>query len=154
MMMSQVAGRAGRKNRRGLVILQTRQKDVPVIRQVVHNDFTGLYKDLIAERQAFRYPPYYHLIYVFLRHRQDSTVSTAAIEMGSRLRQWFGGRVLGPDKPAVAKVKSQNIRKLVLKLENGIDNKKVRKYLLLAQSQMLADKRYGSLQIYYDVDPL
>ena len=154
MMMSQVAGRAGRKNRRGLVILQTKQKDVPVIRQVVHNDFTGLYKDLIAERQAFRYPPYYHLIYVFLRHRQDSTVSTAAIEMGSRLRQWFGERVLGPDKPAVAKVKSQNIRKLVLKLENGIDNKKVRKYLLLAQSQMLADKRYGSLQIYYDVDPM
>jgi primosomal protein N' (replication factor Y) len=74
--------------------------------------------------------------------------------MGSRLRQWFGGRVLGPDKPAVAKVKSQNIRKLVLKLENGIDMKRVREYLLLAQSQILADKRYASLQIYYDVDPL
>ena len=74
--------------------------------------------------------------------------------MGSRLRQWFGGRVLGPDKPSVAKVKSQNIRKLVLKLENGLDMKKVREYLLLAQSQMLADKRYASLQIYYDADPL
>jgi len=154
MMMSQVAGRAGRKGRRGLVILQTKQKDLPVIRQVVHNDYTALYKDLIAERQAFRYPPYFHLVYILLRHRQDSTVSTAAIEMGSRLRQWFGSRVLGPDKPAVAKVKSQNIRKLVLKLENGIDMKKVREYLLLAQSQMLADKRYASLQIYYDVDPL
>ena len=154
MMMAQVSGRAGRKNRRGLVILQTKQKEVPVIRQVVHNDYVGLYKDLIAERQAFHYPPYYHLVYVFLKHTKESTVETAAVEMGSRLRRWFGGRVLGPDKPAVAKVKSQNIRKLVLKLEQGIDLPKVRQYLLHEQEQLLADKRYASLQIYYDVDPL
>ena len=153
-MMSQVSGRAGRKGKRGLVILQTKNKDLPVIQQVVRNDYTSLYKDMIAERQAFRYPPYYHLVYVFLKHSHDEVVNTAGVEMGSRLRQWFGGRVLGPDKPAVAKVKSQNIRKLVLKLENGIDMKRVREYLLLAQSQILADKRYASLQIYYDVDPL
>ena len=154
MMMSQVSGRAGRKNKRGLVILQTKQPKLPVIDYVVRGDYAALYKDLIAERQAFRYPPYHHLIYVFLKHRQETTVHTAAIELGSRLRQWFGGRVLGPDKPSVAKVKQQNIRKLVLKLELGIDMKRVRKYLLMAQSQMLADKCYSSLQIYYDVDPL
>ena len=153
-MMSQVSGRAGRKGKRGLVILQTKNKDLSVIQQVVRNDYTSLYKDMIAERQAFRYPPYYRLVYVFLKHSHDEVVNTAGVEMGSRLRQWFGGRVLGPDKPAVAKVKSQNIRKLVLKLENGIDMKRVREYLLLAQSQILADKRYASLQIYYDVDPL
>ena len=154
MMMAQVSGRAGRKGKRGLVILQTKSKDVPVIQQVVHNDYVALYKDLIAERQAFHYPPYYHLVYVYLKHRYDDMVNTAGIELGSRLRQWFPGRVLGPDKPTVAKVKSQNIRKLVLKLENGIDMRRVREYLLMAQQQMLADKRYGSLQIYYDVDPL
>lgn len=154
MMMSQVAGRAGRKKRRGLVILQTKQKELPVIRQVVNNDFTGLYKDLIAERQAFHYPPYNRLIYVLLRHRQETTVHAAAMELGSWLRQWFGGRVLGPDKPAVAKVKQQNIRKLVLKLEPSLDMKRVREYLLLAQQQLLADRRYSSLQIYYDIDPL
>jgi len=154
MMMAQVAGRAGRKEKRGLVILQTKQKDLPVIRHVVLNDYTSLYKDLIAERQAFRYPPYYHLIYVFLKHKDENIVNTAAIEMGGRLRQWFSGRVLGPDKPSIAKVKSQNIRKVMLKLELGIDMKKVREYLLLAQKQMLTDKRYSSLQIYYDVDPL
>ena len=154
MMMSQVSGRAGRKNKRGLVILQTKQPKLPVIDYVVRGDYTALYKDLIAERQAFRYPPYFHLVYVFLKHRQDTTVNTAAVELGSRLRQWFGGRVLGPDKPSVAKVKQQNIRKLVLKLELGIDMKRVREYLLMAQSQMLADKHYSSLQIYYDVDPL
>ena len=153
MMMAQVSGRAGRKGKRGLVILQTKSKDVPVIQQVVRNDYLALYRDLIAERQMFHYPPYYHLVYVYLKHRHDDVVSTASIELGSRLRQWFSNRVLGPDKPAVAKVKSQNIRKLVLKLENGIDMKKVREYLLMVQSQMLTDKRYSSLQIYYDVDP-
>ena len=154
MMMSQVSGRAGRKNKRGLVILQTKQPKLPVIDYVVRGDYMALYQNLIAERQTFRYPPYHHLIYVFLKHRQETTVHTAAIELGSRLHQWFGSRVLGPDKPSVAKVKQQNIRKLVLKLELGIDMKRVREYLLMAQSQMLADKRYSSLQIYYDVDPL
>src|SRR5574344_1460581 len=153
MMMAQVSGRAGRKGKRGLVLLQTKSPDLPLIGQVVNNDFTGHYKDLIVERQQFHYPPYYHLIYVYLKQRQDHVADTAGIEFASRLRQWFGGRVLGPDKPSVSKVKTLNIRKIVLKLENGIDIKKVRQYLLMAQSQILADKRYASLQIYYDVDP-
>ena len=153
MMMSQVSGRAGRKKKRGLVILQTKQKDVPVISQVVHNDYTAFYRSLIAERQQFRYPPYTRLTAVYLKHRQDAVVEQAAAAMGTLLRQWFGNRVLGPDKPSVAKVKHQNIRKLLLKLELGIDMKRVREYLLLAQRQILADKRYSTLQIYYDVDP-
>ena len=154
MMMSQVSGRAGRKGKRGLVVLQTKSPDLPLIHQVVRNDYPALYRSLIAERQQFHYPPYYRLIYVYLKHRSDSVVETASIEMGSRLRQWFGARVLGPDKPSVAKVKSLSIRKLVLKLELGLNMADVRKYLALAQQQMLQDKRYSSLQIYYDVDPL
>ena len=154
MMMAQVSGRAGRKGKRGLVVLQTRQPDLPLIHQVVRNDYQAFYRDMIAERQQFHYPPYYRLIDVYLKHQKDDLVNTAGIELGSRLRQWFGARVLGPDKPAVAKVKSLNIRKLVLKLENGIDMPRVRQYLALAQQQMLQDKRYASLQIYYDVDPL
>lgn len=153
MMMSQVSGRAGRKHRRGLVILQTRQKDTPVIDQVVRNDYQALYRDLIAERQAFHYPPYYRLINIFLKHRKESTVEAASTEMGSYLRHWFGNRVLGPDKPSIAKVKSQNIRKLVLKLELSIDMVLVRKYLRMTQNQLMTDKRYASLQVYFDVDP-
>ena len=116
MMMSQVSGRAGRKGKRGLVILQTKSPDLPLIQQVVRNDYPAFYRSLIAERQQFHYPPYFRLIYVYLKHRTDSVVETAGIEMASRLRQWFGARVLGPDKPSVAKVKSLSIRKLVLKL--------------------------------------
>lgn len=154
MMMSQVSGRAGRRGKRGLVILQTKSPELPLIQQVVHNDYAAFYRLLIAERQQFKYPPFYRLIYVFLKHRDDRTVETASIEMVSRLRQWFGARALGPDKPSVSKVKSLSIRKLVLKFEPGINMSEVRKYLALAQQQMLQDKRYSSLQIYFDVDPL
>ena len=154
MMMAQVSGRAGRKQKRGLVILQTRQPDLPLIHQVVNNDYRAFYQELLTERREFRYPPYYRLIYVYLKHKDDRVVSTAATELGSRLRQWFGTRVLGPDKPAVARVKQQHIRKMVLKLESGIDGRRVREYLLKAQQQLLTDKRYASLQVYYDVDPV
>ena len=154
MMMAQVSGRAGRKGRRGLVILQTKTPDLPLIQQVVRNDYGAFYRSLIAERQQYHYPPYFRLIYVYLKHRYDNVVETAGVEMTSRLRQWFGARVLGPEKPTVAKVKSLSIRKLVLKCEQGMNMPEVRKYLALAQQQMLQDKRYSSLQIYYDVDPL
>jgi primosomal protein N' (replication factor Y) len=154
MMMSQVSGRAGRKGKRGLVILQTKSPDLTVIDQVVRHDFEHFYLDLLEERRLFHYPPFYHLVYVYLKHHHEGTVESAAIEMGGRLRQWFGDRVLGPDKPAVARVKTLHIRKIVLKLENGIDQKRVRKCLRLAQQQLMQDKRYATLQICYDVDPL
>ena len=154
MMMAQVSGRAGRKGKRGLVVLQTRQPDLPLIQQVVRNDYKALYHSLCTERQAFKYPPYYRLIYVYLKHRNDTLVETASHEMGFRLRQWFGARVLGPDKPSIARVKSLSIRKLILKLEPQLNMSDVRKYLRLTQQQMAQDKRYASLQIYYDVDPL
>lgn len=154
MMMAQVSGRAGRKGKRGKVILQTKSPTLPVISQVVHNDYTGFYQDLLEERGAFHYPPFYHLVYVFLKHKHEQVCHQASMELGQTLRSWFGDRVLGPDKPAVAKVKTMNIRKIVIKLENGINQAKVREYLRYAQEQMSKDPRYGALQIYYDVDPM
>ena len=154
MMMAQVAGRAGRKGKRGHVLLQTKNKDLPVVQQVVRNDWQGFYQDLLEERRLFRYPPFHHLIYIYMRHKTESTVESAAIYMGSLLRKWFGERVLGPDKPSVARVKTLSIRTIILKLENGIDLPKVRDYLRMAQKQILQDKQYAALQIFFDVDPL
>lgn len=154
MMMAQVSGRAGRKGKRGLVILQTKTPQLPVIQQVVRNDYTAFYNDLLQERRAFNYPPFFHLVNVFLKHKDDTVVQHAGEELGNTLRQWFGTRILGPDKPSIARVKEQHIRKIVIKLENGIDLKKVREYLKYAQDQMLKDSRYGALQIYYDMDPM
>ncbi len=154
MMMAQVSGRAGRKGKRGLVILQTKNPTLPVIGQVVHNDYAGLYQGILEERRTFHYPPFFHLINVYVKHKYDKVCEQASHELCKTLRSWFGGRVLGPDKPAVARVKTMNIRKIVIKLENGIDQQKVREYLKFAQQQMGKDPRYGALQIYYDVDPL
>ena len=154
MMMAQVSGRAGRKGKRGLVILQTKNPTLPVIGQVVHNDYAGLYQGILEERRTFHYPPFFHLINVYVKHKYDKVCEQAGYELSKTLRSWFGERVLGPDKPAVARVKTMNIRKIVIKLENGIDQQKVREYLKFAQQQMGKDPRYGALQIYYDVDPL
>lgn len=154
MMMAQVSGRAGRKGQRGKVFLQTKNKELPIIRQVVENDYQGFYEALLEERRLFSYPPFHRLVYVFLRHRHDEVVESAGIEMGSRLRQGLGERILGPDKPSIARVKNLHIRKIVIKLENGIDQKAVRLYLRTVQQQLLQDKRYAALQVYYDVDPL
>mgnify|MGYP000974315924 FL=1 len=154
MMMAQVSGRAGRKGQRGKVFLQTKNKELPIIRQVVENDYQRFYEALLEERRLFSYPPFHRLVYVFLRHRHDDVVETAGIEMGSRLRQGLGERILGPDKPSIARVKNLHIRKIVIKLENGIDPKAVRLYLRTVQQQLLQDKRYAALQVYYDVDPM
>ena len=152
-MLSQVSGRAGRRNERGLVILQTKSADLPVIQQVVAGDFQTFARDLLEERSMFRYPPFYHLVYVYLRHRNEQLVDSAAIEMASRLRQAFADRVLGPDKPAVARVKTESIRKIVIKLEQGINLPLARQCMAEARTQLLQDKRYAAMTVFFDVDP-
>lgn len=152
-MLSQVSGRAGRRDERGLVILQTKSADLPVIQQVVAGDFQTFARDLLEERSMFRYPPFYHLVYVYLRHRNEQLVDSAAIEMASRLRQAFADRVLGPDKPAVARVKTESIRKIVIKLEQGINLPLARQCMTEARTQLLQDKRYAAMTVFFDVDP-
>ena len=154
MMLTQVSGRAGRRGERGLVILQTKSPDLPVIQQVVSGDFKTFASYLMDERRMFHYPPFYHLVYVYLRFRNESVVESAAIEMASRLRQQFGERVLGPDKPAVARVKTESIRKIVVKLEQGIDLALARRCMSASRTALLQDKRYAAMSVFFDVDPL
>lgn len=153
MMMSQVAGRAGRKGSRGLVILQTKSPELPVISQVVSNDGATFFNDQIEERRLFRYPPFCHLVYVYIKHRDDAVVEGASITLGNILRGWFGERILGPDKPSIGRIKSLNIRKIVVKLENGIDLAKARLYLRKAQTAVMQAPGFKTVQIYFDVDP-
>ena len=154
MMLSQVSGRAGRRGEQGLVILQTKSADLPVIHQVVTDDFASFSRDLLEERRMFSYPPFFHLVYVYLRSKYESTVESAAVELASRLRQSFGERVLGPDKPSVARVKTESIRKIVLKLELGIDLSLARRHMAAARAALLQDKRYAAMTVFFDVDPL
>ena len=152
-LMAQVAGRAGRKNRQGLVILQTKSPDLPVIRQVISNDYEQLYYDQSAERQIFKYPPYYRLIYVYLKHRKEDVLDMAADAMAAQLRCGLGSRVLGPDKPPVARIQTLFIKKIMVKVEQTASIAKVRDYLLAVQRAIIEDERFRSLLVYYDVDP-
>lgn len=154
MMMSQVAGRAGRKGSRGKVILQTRNPELPVIGEVVRNDFKTFYKELFEERRMFRYPPFSHIVCVYLRHRDARVADDAAADMARLLRAALGDRVLGPDRPSVARVKTMSIRKILIKLENGISLPRVRECLRSQQSVLMQNRRYATLETYYDVDPL
>ena len=152
--LSQVAGRAGRNNTQGHVILQTRSADSDIIRQITQNDYWQMFCTQMKERQLFHYPPFRRLIYVYLRHKDDHLLDHLADEMATRLRAVFGERVLGPDRPPVARIQSLYIRKIMLKIESQASTEKVRQSLLIIQQQMLALPVAKNLNIYYDIDPL
>lgn len=152
-LMAQVAGRAGRRDSRGLVILQTRNVDVPVIYQVTTNDYAGLYTEQAAEREMFRYPPFCRLIYVYLRGRDEQAVVHAAEAMAQGMRRYFAHRVLGPEPPAVARVHSLHIRKLMLKAELALGVAQVRHYLYEVQQELAKQGLLHGVMLYYDVDP-
>lgn len=152
-LMAQVAGRAGRRDKRGLVILQTKSPDLPVIHQVVTNDYKQMYEDQTAERKLFHYPPFCRFIYVYLKHRKEDVVTQAADTLAAWLRTAFGDKVLGPDKPPVGRIQMLFIKKIVIKLDLNMSGTKVRDYLLSVQHQLIEDERFRSLVVYYDVDP-
>lgn len=153
-LMAQVAGRAGRKHRQGLVVLQTRQPELPLIRQVITHDYEQMYLDQLSERQLFKYPPFYRLVAVYLKHRKEDVLDTAAGLLSDRLRHGLGDRVLGPDRPPVSRIQTLYIRKLIIKIEQSASLSKVREYLLHVQHGLLADERFRSLVVYYDMDPM
>lgn len=152
--LSQVAGRAGRKNHAGKVILQTRSADSSLISQVMNNDYWGMFYEQMLQRQAFNYPPFYRLIYIYLKHRDGVLLDHLAVDMAERLRKVFGERILGPDAPPVSRVQSLHIRKIMIKVEHSASPNKVRSAIFDIQKQVLSQPVANSLVIYYDVDPL
>lgn len=153
-LMAQVAGRAGRKGKQGLVILQTHDIEHPIIHQVIGNRYDEMVDGQLAERQMFRYPPYYRLIYLYMKHKDESLLETLAEAMVQKLRIYFADRVLGPDKPPVARIQTWFIKKIVLKIESNASMERVRTLLVAAQREIMSDPRAKSLQLYYDVDPM
>lgn len=153
-MIAQVAGRAGRKNKQGLVILQTRSADSDIIHQVVNYDYKSMYETQMEERKLFRYPPYYRLIYIYLKHKDNARLDSLSQMTASVLSNIFKDRVLGPDKPPVARIQSLYIRKIVLKIENNASLHKIREILVKTQEWIMSRQDANGLTIYYDVDPL
>lgn len=153
-LMAQVAGRAGRKNKQGRVVLQTRNIDHPIVSQVINNDYDAMVCSQLEERKLFHYPPFYRLIYVYLKHKNEALLEEMAHTMAAKLRAVFDKRVLGPDKPPVARVQTLYIRKIVLKIEHNASMADARQLLLQIQREMIEEPRFKSLIVYYDVDPM
>ena len=153
-LMAQVAGRAGRKQKQGVVLLQTKSINHPIIHQVMTHNYEAMVAVQLQERQLFRYPPYYRLIYIYLKHRDERQLDRAAHLFAERLRAVFGARILGPDRPPVARVQTLFIRKLMLKVETEASLSRVRQCLRQLQQQAMAEEPFKSILLYYDVDPM
>lgn len=152
--MSQVAGRAGRRSTQGRVVLQTKNPELPVINHIVHHDYDSFYAEQIQERDAFMFPPFCRLIYVFMKHKEEQLLSVLAQEMFAQVSRAFGPRALGPDAPPVARVQALFIRKIMIKVGPNDSMQKVGSYLLQLRDAFLASPAYRSAQIYFDVDPV
>ena len=158
-MMTQVAGRAGRSSRAdghnvrpGRVILQVHDAKQPTVMQVVKGDYEGMFRTQMEERRLFVYPPLCRLVYVYIKHKDESVLEHLAEEMANLLRQVFGHRVLGPDMPPIARVQTMYIRKVCLKLELGANMTEARRRLHEIQRYITGKPEYKSAVMYYDVD--
>jgi len=153
-LMAQVSGRAGRKNKRGTVVLQTSSPEHAIIGQVIRNDYKAMYAMQCEERQLFKYPPFYRIIQIVLRHRDPKVLNLAAQKLANDLRAVFGARVLGPNVPVVARVQNMYIKHILLKIENEASTTRAKEILREVTNQVLADSRFKSLWINMDVDPM
>lgn len=153
-LMAQVAGRAGRKSGQGKVFLQTKMTDAPVIPMIVGNDYAAFYDQQIGERMLFHYPPFYRLVYIYMKHRDVQVLEEFSTIIGKRMREIFDDRILGPDLPPVARIKQQYIRRIVLKVESSLSQYKVNEVLNNLQLAYCGEPRYRAVTMYYDIDPM
>jgi len=152
-LMVQVSGRAGRQGKQGMVILQTSNPDLPVIKEVLRNDFDAFFRRESEMRQMFGYPPFTRMILIRLRHKDPDVVERAAWRFSQLLFPYFQSRMLGPDKPMISKINHYHYRQLILKAELSVSSIKVKDLLLKAQEEMYQERAYKSVQVLYDVDP-
>lgn len=154
-MMEQLAGRAGRREGKGEVIIQTRQPMHPVLEHVAAHDYKGFYSEEITERQRYLYPPFTRLICIYIKHRDPREADSLGVAYGKRLRELFGNRVLGPEEPHVGRVQSFFIRKIMLKVELNASMKKVKEILrnTLIEMHEARNSAIRTAVVYYDVDP-
>ncbi len=153
-LMSQVSGRAGRKNKRGLVVLQTANPDNPVIRDVINNNYKNHYQNELAEREEYKYPPFYRLISFTIRHKNQNICSQAADYFTNYLQSVFNDRIIGPQEPTISKIQNWFIQKSLLKLERTASLKRAKDLILQARVATLSHPVFKAASIQIDVDPM
>jgi primosomal protein N' (replication factor Y) (superfamily II helicase) len=154
-LMTQVAGRAGRRKEQGKVYIQTSKPDHYVIQQIVDHDYVGMYNNDIAERKSFDYTPYYRLVKISLKHKDPLLLSRLGSVVKQQLIAYFGNSLLGPEKPYVSKIRNWYILNFVLKIENnGPIVREQKRILALAVDQLHKQKDFSQARIIVDVDPM
>jgi primosomal protein N' (replication factor Y) len=153
-LMSQVAGRAGRKEKRGKVIIQTTDPDHWVIKLVEQHDFVSFYTNEIIERENYFYPPFYKLITLTLKHKEEPVVEKAAHELAKSLREIFKERVLGPEFPIIKRIQNQFLKEIKLKIERTAPDKKVKERIAVLLDEFYSKPSNRVVRVVVDVDPL
>jgi primosomal protein N' (replication factor Y) len=152
-MMSQVSGRAGRRQKHGRVIIQTSDPDSRIIRQVVNHDFKGMYESQMEERRIFNYPPFSRLIKITIRHKDKSSLNEFSAMLGDDLRRSMGKRVLGPEFPVIARIQLWYIKNILIKIEREKPLAKAKEMIMESIEKVAGSKGAGSLRMDIDVDP-
>jgi len=152
-LMSQVSGRAGRKDKQGNVIIQAWQPNHPIIQQVVETDFENMAETQLAEREKFHYPPFYRLINIKMKHKNAELLFDASVFLGKELRARFGNRVLGPEYPLVSRIRNLYIRQIMLKNPANSSQSELKEHVFEVLTAFRKIAKYKSVSIQFDVDP-
>lgn len=153
-LMAQVSGRAGRKSKRGKVIIQTYQPRHPIIQFVIGNDYSGMFREMLRDRQRFLYPPYCRLIQVRLKHKEPQELNEAAAALAAMLREALDTRVLGPEYPLVSRIQNYYIKQIMVKLERTTVMQQLKTSLQEALSRFESIREFNSVRVVVDVDPV
>lgn len=151
-LMTQAAGRAGRKNRQGTVIIQTADPEQPIYRFIAQNDFAAFFEMQLAERKLFHYPPFTRLISIVIKDKNEARAQSAADFLATTLHRRLAHRVLGPNKPVVSKIQLFHIREILLKLEIGLSPQHIRDVLKDAERELRDNPNFKYVVVYFDVD--
>jgi primosomal protein N' (replication factor Y) len=152
-LMSQVSGRAGRKSKRGKVIIQSYNPDHQIIRNVIDHDYHTMFKNEIIDRRNFKYPPYFRLIRITLKHRQAPELNIAADFFARDMQAIFGNRVLGPEFPAIAKIRNSYHKQIILKVEKSSSIQTSKEHLLKIYTNAINRQEFKGIRVIFDVDP-
>ncbi|WP_231459881.1 primosomal protein N' [Pedobacter sp. Leaf132] len=152
-LLAQVAGRAGRRAEQGNVCIQTYDAENRIIKQVVENDYLGMYNDEIVEREKFLYPPFSRMIFLYVKHKDSMVLDKASFVLAQTLKAKFGQRVLGPEQPLVSRVRNLYIKQIIIKADRNTAINKVKAVLRETLTQFNATKDYKSVITQIDVDP-
>jgi len=152
-MLSQVAGRSGRSDQKGHVLIQTFQPGHPILQQVINHDFDALFEVQKNERMQFRYPPYFRMIRITFKSRQLETVTLASDWFSSVIKQSYKGSVLGPVLPPVARVRNQYIKHLIVKVDHQLNSSTVKQIVNRTFKSFQAIAAFRSVRVNFDVDP-